>query len=78
MLKTVRLLFIAVFAASALAASAAAKRPNILFMLTDDQRWDALGIAGNPHLKTPNMDRLGKETRSMSSFDSPTDRPPIA
>lgn len=61
MVKTVRLLSIVMLAASALAASAAAKRPNILFMLTDDQRWDALGIAGNPHLKTPHMDRLGKE-----------------
>jgi arylsulfatase A-like enzyme len=40
---------------------AAKKRPNILFMLTDDQRWDAIGLAGNQHLKTPHMDRLGKE-----------------
>ena len=23
------------------------KKPNIIFILTDDQRWDALGIAGN-------------------------------
>ncbi len=39
----------------------AADRPNILFMLTDDQRWDAAGIAGHPHLKTPHIDRLGHE-----------------
>ena len=37
------------------------RRPNILFMLTDDQRWDALGAAGHPVLKTPNMDRLAHE-----------------
>lgn len=37
------------------------RRPNVLFILTDDQRWDAIGLAGNKHLKTPNMDRLGKE-----------------
>jgi N-acetylglucosamine-6-sulfatase len=36
-------------------------RPNVLLIITDDQRWDALGLAGNPHLKTPNMDRLGRE-----------------
>lgn len=36
-------------------------RPNILFMLTDDQRWDAIGLGGAKHLKTPNMDRLGHE-----------------
>jgi N-acetylglucosamine-6-sulfatase len=41
--------------------AAEAKRPNVLFILTDDQRWDALGLAGNKHLKTPNMDRLGRE-----------------
>ncbi len=41
--------------------AAAADRPNILFMLTDDQRWDAAGIAGHPWLKTPHIDRLGHE-----------------
>ena len=40
---------------------AQSKRPNVLFILTDDQRWDAIGLAGHKHLKTPNMDRLGKE-----------------
>ena len=33
-------------------------RPNILFLLTDDQRWDTLGCAGHPLLKTPHIDRL--------------------
>ncbi len=33
-------------------------RPNIIFILTDDQRWDALGIAGNTIIKTPEMDAL--------------------
>ncbi len=33
-------------------------RPNIVFILTDDQRWDALGAAGNRIVKTPNLDRL--------------------
>jgi N-acetylglucosamine-6-sulfatase len=38
-----------------------AKRPNVLFILTDDQRWDAIGLAGNKLLRTPHMDRLGNE-----------------
>ena len=46
---------------SARAADPAARRPNFLFVFTDDQRWDALSLAGNPHLQTPNIDRLGKE-----------------
>ena len=37
------------------------KRPNIVFVLTDDMRWDAMGVAGHPHLKTPNIDRLARE-----------------
>jgi arylsulfatase A-like enzyme len=45
------------------------KAPNILFVYTDDQRWDALGVvqaeqgekARFPWLKTPNMDRLAQE-----------------
>ncbi|HEY1067182.1 MAG TPA: sulfatase-like hydrolase/transferase [Pirellulales bacterium] len=36
-------------------------RPNIIVMVTDDQRWDALGCAGHPFIKTPNMDRLAAE-----------------
>lgn len=34
------------------------RKPNIIFMMTDDQRWDAMSCAGNRILKTPNMDRL--------------------
>ncbi|PPK87862.1 arylsulfatase A-like enzyme [Neolewinella xylanilytica] len=35
-------------------------RPNIIFILTDDQRFDALGYAGNPLAHTPEMDRLAE------------------
>ena len=37
------------------------RRPNILVILTDDQRWDAMGCAGNTLVPTPNMDRLARE-----------------
>lgn len=37
------------------------KRPNILFMLADDQRADALGHAGNRIIHTPQLDRLAQE-----------------
>lgn len=42
-------------------ASVQTKRPNFVFVLTDDQRWDAMSCAGHPFLHTPNMDRLAKE-----------------
>jgi arylsulfatase A-like enzyme len=37
------------------------KKPNIIFILTDDQRWDALGFAGNDIIHTPTMDKLASE-----------------
>jgi N-acetylglucosamine-6-sulfatase len=40
---------------------AAKTRPNVLYILCDDLRWDHLSCAGHPHLKTPHIDRLAKE-----------------
>ena len=34
---------------------------NILFVFTDDQRWDALGYAGNEIIQTPNLDALAAQ-----------------
>ena len=39
----------------------AGKPPNILFLFSDDQRWDALGCMGNPVIQTPNLDALARE-----------------
>ncbi|MEM8528920.1 MAG: sulfatase-like hydrolase/transferase [Bacteroidota bacterium] len=36
-------------------------QPNIIFILTDDQRWDALGATGNDIIHTPNMDKMASE-----------------
>jgi len=36
-------------------------RPNVLILMTDQQRADCLGCAGHPLLRTPNMDRLAAE-----------------
>jgi N-acetylglucosamine-6-sulfatase len=41
--------------------SLAAVRPNVVLIITDDQRWDAMSCAGNPYLKTPNIDRIANE-----------------
>jgi len=37
------------------------KRPNILFLFTDDQRFNAVHALGNPEVKTPNIDRLVRQ-----------------
>jgi len=36
-------------------------RPNILWICTDQQRYDTIGALGNPHIRTPNLDRLVAE-----------------
>jgi arylsulfatase A-like enzyme len=37
------------------------KRPNIIFIITDQQRYDTISALGYPHVDTPNLDRLVKE-----------------
>lgn len=46
----------------------AMKRPNIVFILVDDLRWDALGCAGHPFVKTPNIDRLAREGALFKNY----------
>jgi N-acetylglucosamine-6-sulfatase len=36
-------------------------RPNIVFILSDDHRWDALSYTGHPVIQTPNLDRLARQ-----------------
>ena len=35
-----------------------AKRPNVVFILSDDQRADTIAALGNTHIQTPNLDKL--------------------
>ena len=42
-------------------AAEAPSRPNVLFILCDDLRWNAMGCAGHRALKTPNLDRVANE-----------------
>ena len=37
------------------------KPRNILFILSDDHRYDAMGFLGHPWIETPNMDRLARD-----------------
>ncbi len=40
---------------------AAPEKPNVLILFADDWRFDTLGAAGNPIVKTPNLDALAKD-----------------
>lgn len=51
-----------VFCAFVSFAPAADEKPmNILMLYADDWRYDTLGVAGNPVVKTPNLDKLAAE-----------------
>ena len=45
-----------------------ATHPNIVFIITDDQRFDLLGLAGHPVAKTPHIDRVGREGAWFRNF----------
>lgn len=51
-----------------------AQKPNIIFILTDDQRFDAIGYSGNKLIHTPEMDRLAE---SGTYFKNATVTTPI-
>ncbi len=51
-------------------------RPNIIFVITDDQGYGDLSCHGNPVLKTPNLDRFHGESVRFTDFNvSPTCAP---
>ncbi|MEM6911199.1 MAG: arylsulfatase [Verrucomicrobiota bacterium] len=52
--------------AASLATTAAAKKPNVIVMLSDDQGWGDFSLHGNTQLDTPNLDQLA---RSGAQFD---------
>ena len=60
-----RLLALLAFAASLHpglpAVAASPKKPNILFLFSDDQRYDTIAALGNSNIRTPNLDRLSRE-----------------
>ena len=35
-----------------------ARKPNLVLIVSDDHHWQCIGAAGNPHVQTPNIDKL--------------------
>ncbi|MFK8059085.1 MAG: sulfatase [Polaribacter sp.] len=52
--------------------SKTSKKPNIVYILTDQWRGSALGYAGNPDVKTPNLDAFAKESVNFTNAVSVT------
>lgn len=42
------------------ASASGAEQPNIVYILCDDHRWDALGMMGHPFLETPHLDAMAR------------------
>lgn len=63
--RTLLLLGLLAAVAAPLAARASS-RPNVLVLLADDMRWDVMGHAGHPVVRTPALDRLAAEGTSFT------------
>ena len=48
--------------------AAETKRPNVIFILTDDQGWADAKFAGHPYVQTPNLDRLASQGTWFKQF----------
>ena len=68
---------ISLFAAASLAA---ARTPNVVLIISDDQGWTDYGFMGHPHIRTPNLDRLASESLVLTRGYVPTSlcRPSLA
>jgi arylsulfatase A-like enzyme len=52
----------------AAASAGEAKRPNVIVIITDDQGYGDLGIHGNPRIRTPHLDQLGRDSVRIKQF----------
>jgi arylsulfatase A-like enzyme len=48
--------------------ASAARKPNVVVILTDDQGFAELGVTGNPVIRTPSIDRLAAQSVSLGNF----------
>ncbi|WP_268036199.1 sulfatase family protein [Algoriphagus sp. PAP.12] len=57
------IVFLGVAYSSAFAQS---EKPNIIYIISDDQGWTDFGFMGHPQIETPNIDRLAKESLTFT------------
>lgn len=60
MRKRYRLRILALLGFVCVGACVGAERPNVIFILSDDQGWDDYGFMGHEHIQTPNLDQLAE------------------
>ena len=62
-----RLVLIALILAAAGAAQRP-ERPNLVYIMADDQGYGDLGVQGHPYIRTPNIDRMAREGARLTDF----------
>lgn len=62
------LAFTAVTALTATTGVIAAQRPNVVIVIADDQGYGDLGCTGNPIIQTPNIDKLARESSTLTDY----------
>lgn len=68
LLNIVLLTLTMVLSFATMSSAQATKRPNVILIITDDQGYGDLGITGNPHVLTPNIDQLATESIRFTDF----------
>ncbi|MDF7808061.1 arylsulfatase [Pontiellaceae bacterium B12219] len=66
MKKIILLTFVSLFSCSSLLA--AGGKPNVVFVITDDQGMGDLGCTGNPYIKTPNIDKFHDQAVRFTNY----------
>lgn len=83
-LRTLSLLtasvWVAALCSSLLGAASPTGKPNIVFIISDDQGWEDYGFMGHPHIATPRLDKLAAESITFQRGYSPVPlcRPSLA
>jgi len=70
--KVLGLVLLAFITLNKISAQKKSKKQNIIFLLTDDQRWDALSCMGNKEISTPNIDKIAEKGVMFTNFYNTT------
>ncbi|MFO0930774.1 MAG: arylsulfatase [Gemmataceae bacterium] len=65
---TICVVFLSVYPSTGDLRGDTARRPNVVLVMTDDQGYGDLGCHGNPVIRTPNLDRLHRESVRLTDF----------
>lgn len=66
------ILSLAIVCSSVSFARSADPLPNIVYIISDDQGWDDYSYMGHPHIRTPNLDKLAKQSLTFDHGYVPT------